>query len=72
MNAIARKENKTRWGEKSPGHEMYLDQNLEDFPGAKVLFMIKDPRGMASSMNEVPWGIKSMIVLVKIWKMSYR
>ncbi len=70
MLAAANKENKGKWGEKTPGHEAYLDQIFKDFPGAKVLYMIRDPRGMAASMKKVPWGNKSMIVLVKIWKNS--
>lgn len=70
MHAAAKKEHKASWGEKTPGHEAYLDQIFKDFPDAKVLFMIRDPRGMAASMKKVPWGNKSMIVLVKIWKRS--
>jgi hypothetical protein len=70
MNAAANKEHKSSWGEKTPGHEAYLDQIFKDFPDAKVLFLVRDPRGMAASMKKVPWGNKSMIVLVKIWKKS--
>jgi len=44
-----------RWGEKTPGHVLWLPQIRSLFPEAKVLVCIRDPRDVISSYDE-RWG----------------
>lgn len=49
MLGLARAEGKSIWGEKTPAHIFKLDSILSCFPGARILHMIRDPRGAVSS-----------------------
>lgn len=42
-----------RWGEKTPRHVYAIDEMLEAFPGAQVLCMVRDPRGVISSYRDM-------------------
>ena len=72
MNTYKNNNKKSRWGEKSPGHEEYLDKIFEFYPNAKILFMIRDPRAIYSSMNNVPWNNQFVSVIIKRWNNSLR
>lgn len=43
------------WGDKSPQYVFELDLLTETFPGARVLFVVRDPRNTVLSMNRA-WG----------------
>ena len=66
------KKNKKRWGEKTPGHEEYLDNIFELYPNAKVIFMIRDPRSVYASLNNVPWNNQFVSVIIKRWNKSVK
>lgn len=55
LAAQAERAGKLRVGEKTPGHEHYLDRLFDWFPEAKVLFVHRDPRGCAASVLKAPW-----------------
>jgi hypothetical protein len=40
------------WGEKTPGHALWLPQIRDLFPRAKVLFIVRDPRDVLVSYDE--------------------
>ena len=40
------------WGEKTPGHALWLPQIRDLFPRARVLFMVRDPRDVLVSYDE--------------------
>ena len=40
------------WGEKTPGHALWLPQIRRLFPRARVLFMVRDPRDVLVSYDE--------------------
>lgn len=40
------------WGEKTPGHALWLPQIKELFPNARVLFSVRDPRDVLVSYDE--------------------
>jgi O-antigen/teichoic acid export membrane protein len=40
------------WGEKTPGHALWLPQIYDLFPRARVLFMVRDPRDVLVSYDE--------------------
>lgn len=47
---------KVRYGDKSPPHIWYLRSIFRDFPDARVIVMVRDPRGEAASVSNMPWG----------------
>jgi hypothetical protein len=55
LAAQAERTGKRRVGEKTPGHEHYLDRLLDWFPDAKVIFIHRDPRACAASALQAPW-----------------
>jgi hypothetical protein len=70
MEEYAAKIGKSRWGEKSPGHEYHIPTLLDWYPDAKILFMVRDPRAVYASMLRVPWGKKDICWQMDIWKTS--
>lgn len=47
---------KRRWGEKTPFSADHLDTLFSWFPEARVLYMLRDPRAVVSSLRKTPWG----------------
>ena len=72
MNTCLEVNNKVRWGEKTPGHEMYLEKIFESYPKAKIIFMIRDPRAVYFSLKNVPWNNQFISVFIKRWNRSVK
>jgi hypothetical protein len=49
LGAIAKREGKQRWGEKSPAHIFRLPEIRSCFPNAQIVHIIRDPRAVVSS-----------------------
>lgn len=49
MEAICKVRGKVRWGEKTPNHVFHLRSIASDFPGAKIIFVVRDPRNFLKS-----------------------
>ena len=47
------------WGEKSPGHIDHMTEIFRDFPDAKVIMMVRDPRTTVDSTRRMVWGSQS-------------
>jgi len=43
-------------GEKSPKHILHVAELLRDFPGARVICIVRDGRDVARSLLKVPWA----------------
>lgn len=56
LEGYAESRGKPRCGEKTPRHYLYVDTILEWFPGARVVFVVRDPRAVAASLLLVPWA----------------
>jgi LPS sulfotransferase NodH len=56
MEIYAAAQNKPRWGEKTPGHFMYLSAIKEAFPEAMVVYIVRDPRDIHLSLGNVDWS----------------
>ncbi len=50
--AYARRRNAKIWGEKTPGHALWLPEIRDLFPRARVLFMVRDPRDVLVSYDD--------------------
>jgi len=48
-----------RWGEKTPGHIDHLPEIFRDFPDARVIVMVRDPRTAVDSTRRMVWGSES-------------
>lgn len=61
---------KVRGGEKTPDHFQHIDTLLSWFPGAQVIFIIRDPRAISASLLRVPWGGKYVDQHAEKWMKS--
>jgi hypothetical protein len=48
----AEKQNKSRWGEKTPRHVFRISDIIETYPHAKIICMARDPRGVVASYRD--------------------
>ena len=51
-HAYAKERQAKIWGEKTPGHALWLPQIKELFPRARILFNVRDPRDVLVSYDE--------------------
>lgn len=51
--AWARCYGKERWGEKTPYNLFYADVLADMFPGARFIYLVRDPRAVVRSMNAI-------------------
>lgn len=51
---VAIRQNRRRWGDKSPGHEYYAELILEAYPSAKLVYIFRDFRDVAASRKFKP------------------
>ena len=62
MKITAAHHGKVRYGEKSPLNSSNLKQIFRDFPDARVVYIMRDPRATAVSYTRMPWGSSSQPV----------
>jgi len=63
---------KPRVGEKSPHHLRHTGEIAADFPGAKFISVLRDPRDVIASRLRTPWTDASHLGLAKSWKRDFR
>ncbi len=56
---------RVRYGDKTPAHTPELGRIYRDFPDARVILMIRDPRTLALSVSRMPYG--SSVDLPNCW-----
>jgi hypothetical protein len=59
---------KRRWVEKTPDHIRYVQQIRKYFPDSPIIRIVRDPRDVALSLMEVPWGTRSLLEGLLFWK----
>jgi hypothetical protein len=57
-----------RYGDKSPPHTRTLKQIYRDFPDARVIHMVRDPRTNHMSMTRMPFGARSAIANAYVYE----
>ena len=57
IEVYALQRSKSRPGEKSPLHLNFVPALLEQFPGAKIICILRDGRDVVRSLLNVPWAI---------------
>ncbi|MCO4746683.1 MAG: sulfotransferase [Proteobacteria bacterium] len=60
MKAKAAQYGKPRWGDKTPSHSAHLGRIFDDYPDARVVRIIRDPRDVVASLARMPWGTRSL------------
>lgn len=61
MRAQAARFGKPRWGDKTPSHTANLAQIFGDYPDARVIRTLRDPREVIGSTIKMPWASPSLI-----------
>lgn len=59
-----------RWGEKGPLLTESLDRIFQDFPDARVIHVVRDPRSIVYSHITMPWSTCSLIAANRVVKDS--
>jgi hypothetical protein len=49
-----------RFGDKTPSHAASLARIFQDFPDARVVHIVRDPRDTAVSLSHMPWASASL------------
>jgi hypothetical protein len=79
LQSYAQREQKSYWGEKTPLNIHYLATILDIYPSATIVYMIRDPRAVASSFKryvdykrgkEDFWITRDVNKAIKLWKAS--
>ena len=63
-----KREGKHRWVEKTPTHLICLREVRRHYPYAPVVRIVRDPRDVALSLLNVPWGPSSFAAAVLYWR----
>jgi len=61
MRQAAARHDKPRWGDKTPSHSANLGRIFEDWPDARVIRIVRDPRGTVHSLTRMPWATGSIV-----------
>lgn len=68
---FALSQNKPRWVEKTPRHLLHLETIRREFPDAKIIRIVRDPRDSALSMRQLNWTSDDYLPNLYIWKEWY-
>ncbi len=60
MRLKAAQYGRPRYGDKTPSHAASLKRIFEDFPDARVIHIVRDPRGTVLSLSRMPWASASL------------
>ena len=53
---------KARWGEKTPINIFFVDVLRDMFPQARFILLVRDPRAIVNSMNEIPYFSRDTVL----------
>lgn len=71
MKAKAMQEGKVRFGEKNPLDTQNLGQIFSDFPDARVISIMRDPRPTVYSFNRMPFGTTSTMLNAQLCRVQF-
>ena len=70
MEQLAEDQGKKYWGDKTPGNEHHFERIIEYFPKSKFIYLLRNPKAVCASIQQISWGSKNVINQIKIWKRS--
>jgi hypothetical protein len=62
MRGKAAQYGRVRYGEKTPAHAASLARIYADFPDARCIHIVRDPRNTAVSLSRMPWAPPSLMI----------
>ncbi|MCI5164770.1 MAG: sulfotransferase [Candidatus Electrothrix sp. GM3_4] len=62
MTHLAGLQGKTMWVEKTPWHMSYLKEIVRACPSVKIIFLVRDPRAVALSIDRAGWIPKGNVL----------
>jgi hypothetical protein len=62
----AEAQGKTRCGEKTP-HTLFIETLWEWYPDATVMHLLRDPRDVVASLQQMPWAADSVLTNARVW-----
>lgn len=71
LRAKARQQGKTRYGEKNPLDTHNLARIFADFPDARVICIMRDPRPTVLSFNRMPFGTSSALLNTYLYRIQF-
>lgn len=70
MEAYARRTGKARFGDKSPANVRHLDATLAIFPKARIIHVVRDPRGAVASRRNTEWSSDEVLSTAIKWRLD--
>lgn len=61
-----------RWGEKNPLLTTQINRLYDDFPDARIINVIRDPRANVYSHSTMPWSAPSLIISNFLASLNYK
>ena len=61
---------KPRWGEKTPYNLFYIEQILEDFPNAQIVFITRDGRDATAEFLDASFGPTNIYCAAELWHLG--
>ncbi len=71
MRCKAQQQHKPRYGDKNPLDTHNLQRIFADFPDARIVYIMRDPRPTVMSFNRMPFGTSSTLVNSWICKVQF-
>lgn len=66
--ALAARQGKCRWGDKTPGYVIDIDILWTLFPGCRIIHLVRDGRDVALSLRNVSWGSRNILKTAADWR----
>lgn len=58
----------SRWGDKTPEHIRHLDEIRRDFPGARLIHLVRDGRDVAEAMRRMIFYPVTAYGVARVWR----
>lgn len=72
LKTKAQQYGRRRFGEKNPLLTIAMEQVFNDFPNAKVINLVRDPRANVFSHTTMPWSSRSLLTANAVVKANYK
>lgn len=68
LETYTRRTGKSRPGEKTPGHLFHVPTLVQHYPDCRIVGIVRDPRDMAASYANVPFGPQTPLEAAVYWR----